>query len=363
VENLTAEEKASIRAAFAVESVGEGRLYILENEMGANFVRALFPYEGSEKLNDLLEEGAHLHHIRYNRYLGGGTTDSVAFLEDRKFLSAGRRKEHIPAAALITMAPGKSSPFVFGGKLHTRHDTPDRVYEKPISEVLTVLDYAISMLESAVRPSSPRSLNEHHYARLYQDGRDLFLVMKDTIEPNGRNINSIFRVQGEIVSQKGTFVAKEVVWWGVETTLGKEMKDFRPGSKRVHVKDLVVEDDESKIHFVAPRSVYRKIQAWLSGLWGGFGRLAGRYSFLAMFLTALVVSYIPVRLLDLGLLLYPPLGKLVIKHYVLGSISMFILQLLILFRLFTRDLPSLMDNAYHHQNRFDNLRALRRMPL
>jgi len=64
LDHFSDQEKASIRAAIAVDSVGEGRLYILENEMGANFIRALIPYEGSEKVNDMLEEGAHLHGIK-----------------------------------------------------------------------------------------------------------------------------------------------------------------------------------------------------------------------------------------------------------------------------------------------------------
>ena len=67
VDGLSAQEKAAIRAAIAVDSVGEGRLFILENEMGANFIRALFPYDGSEALNAMLEEGAHLNGIKYNR--------------------------------------------------------------------------------------------------------------------------------------------------------------------------------------------------------------------------------------------------------------------------------------------------------
>jgi hypothetical protein len=109
VESLSPEDKASIRAAIAVDSVGEGRLYILENEMGANFIRALIPYEGSEKLNDLLEEGAHIHQIKYNRFLSGGTTDSVAFLEERTLLPGSRKKSPIPAAALITHASSATS--------------------------------------------------------------------------------------------------------------------------------------------------------------------------------------------------------------------------------------------------------------
>ena len=105
------------------------------------------------------------------------------------------------------------------------------------------------------------------------------------------------------------------------------------------------------------------MRARLNGLWGDFGRLAGRYSFLAMFLTAFLVSYVPVRILDLVVMFYPPLDKVVVRHYILVSLSMFLFQLLLLFRLFTRELPAWMDNAYEHQNHADNLRALRRVPL
>ena len=148
VDTLSGEEKGAIRAAIAVDAVGEGRLYIMENEMGANFLRALFPYEGSEELNDLLEEGAHIHGIKYNRFLSGGTTDSVVFLEERHVPKRHGRQGRIPAAALLTMTPGKCSPLVWGGKLHTAHDTPDRVYAEPLKEALTVSKSTRSSLSS-----------------------------------------------------------------------------------------------------------------------------------------------------------------------------------------------------------------------
>jgi hypothetical protein len=360
VDNLTEEDKALVRAAIAVDSVGEGRLYILENEMGANFIRALFPYEGSEKLNDILEEGAHLHHIKYHRFLAGGTTDSVAFLEERRFLPGGKREKHIPAAALITMAPGKASPLVFGGKLHTRHDTPDRIYEEPLSEVLRVLDYALDVLQGGERPSQPRGLTEHHYARLYRDGEKLFLALKDAVEPNRRNINSILRVEGEITDSEATLSAKEVVWWGVETTLDKEMRDFRPRACRVAVDALVVEENGTKLRFETPRGLGRKVVAWASGLWGGFERILGRYSFLAMFLIAFVVALVPTRLLEWAVWRFSPVADLVIDYYFWVAVGLLIFQIAVLFRLFTRELPTWMDNAYRHRNRADNLGSLRR---
>jgi hypothetical protein len=320
----------------------------------------LFPYEGSEKLNDLLEEGAQLNHIKYNRFLSGGTTDSVAFLEERRILPGGKGKKHIPAAALLTMSPGKCSPFVLGGKLHTRHDTPDRVDAKPLREVVTVLDYAFDILQGGERPRRPRELAEHHYARLYRDGEDLFVAMKDAIEPNRRNINSIFRVEGELEGSTAALKVQDVVWWGVETTLDKEMSDFRPSARRIVVDTLQVEDGDQKVCFEAPRGRGRKLEAWTSAVLGAIGRWVGRNSFVAMFGTALVVAFLPTYLLEWGVLRYPWVGKLVVSHYAWVVVGMLAFQLTVLFRLFTRELPTWMDNTYRHRNRADNLQSLRR---
>jgi len=360
VDGLSEEEKASIRAAIAVDAVGEGRLYILENEMGANFIRGLFPYEGSEELNDLLEEGAHLNHIKYNRFLSGGTTDSVAFLEERRVVPRGGQQRRIPAAALITMAPGKCSPLVFGGKLHTPNDTPDRIYAEPLGEVLTVLDYAIGILEGDDRPTRPREISEHHYARLYRDGSELLIAMKDAIEPNRRNINSIFQARGEIDGLAAAVTAEKVVWWGVETTLDKEMGDFRPNARRIHLETLTIEECGTKLRFEISGDLARKAEGWLSGFWGRFERLIGRYSFMAMFVIAILVGLIPSKLLIWSADLIPQVGNLMAEHYLWPSILMPLIQLGILLRLFTCELPTWMDNAYRHEARADNLLSLRR---
>ena len=360
IENLSETEKASIRAAIAVDSVGEGRLYIPENEMGANFIRAMFPYEGSERLNDLLEEAAHLHHIPYSRFIAGGTTDSVAFLEERPVLRRRRREKHIPAAALITMSPGKCSPFVAGGKLHTAQDTPDRVYPKPLAEVMTILDYAFDILEGGERPSRPREISEHHYARLYREGSELFAALKDAIEPNRRNINSIFRVSGDVSGSHARLKASQVLSWGVETTLDKEMRDVRPRAERLDVDVLEIEDEETTVRFEAQRGLGRKLSAWLNGLVGGFERLMGRYSFPAMFGIAIVVAFVPTSALEWAVIRYPAVARFVINYYLVTVLGVIFFQLAVLFRLFTRDLPVWMDNAYLHENRADNLGSLRR---
>src|SRR5438034_633485 len=134
VRTLTEDELRRIRAVVSIDSVGEGRLYIPRGTMGADFLRVLIPFGDYDSLNDLLEEAAHLHGIKYNNFLAGGTTDHVSFLEVHNGLWARLRAAVsrrgapflIPASALVAMRPGKASPIVFGGKIHTPNDTPGR---------------------------------------------------------------------------------------------------------------------------------------------------------------------------------------------------------------------------------------------
>ena len=178
VRGLPASERELIQAAISVDSVGEGRLYIPDSALGATFARAFLPLEGHERLNDILHEAAHLHHIRYNTFLAGGTTDHISFLE------AGR-----PGAALVALLPGKASPLVFGGKIHTAADTPDRVYPEPLGQSLRILDTWFHLMQGGERLAEPRELDEFHYARLYRPpagsrrGRSSGWI-EDAIEPN-----------------------------------------------------------------------------------------------------------------------------------------------------------------------------------
>ncbi|MGW8273291.1 MAG: M28 family peptidase [Thermodesulfovibrionales bacterium] len=360
VKNLPEGDKESIQAAIAVDAVGEGRLYILENEMGANFLRALFPYEGSESLNDLLEEGAHLNGIKFNRFLSGGTTDSVAFLEERKPLPSGRGETHIPAAANLTMAPGKCSPFIWGGKLHTKNDTPDRVYPVPLGEVLTVLDYAMGILQGGQRTSRPRDIGDHHYVRLYRDGSRLFIAMKDAIEHNRRNINTIFEVEGKVEGAKARVRVRGVLHWGVETRLDREMNNFRPRAEPVPVDSIEVETPETRLRFEASGNLRDRLRALAIGSLAYFERMMGRYSFMAMFAVTLLVGFTATELFEWAVDSFPSVGRMVAAHFVWAFIAMLLLQIALLARLFSRELPTWMDNAYRNENLADNLTSLSR---
>src|SRR5439155_21639806 len=74
----------------------------------------------------------------------------------------------IPAAALVALLPGKASPLVFGGKIHTPHDTADRVYPKPLGEALRIIDYWLHLMQGGPRIAEPRDLDEYHYAQLFR---------------------------------------------------------------------------------------------------------------------------------------------------------------------------------------------------
>src|SRR5881409_4399123 len=168
VKTLSTEELRRIRGVVSIDSVGEGRLYIPRGTMGADFLHVLIPFGDYDSINDLLEEAAHLHGIKYNNFLAGGTTDHVSFLEVNNGLWSrardavrraaarltGRRYTpplRIPATALVAMVPGKASPIVFGGKIHTPRDTPDRVYPEPLRETLLILDYFFHRLDGGTR--------------------------------------------------------------------------------------------------------------------------------------------------------------------------------------------------------------------
>jgi hypothetical protein len=170
----------------------------------------------------------------------------------------------------------------------------------------------------------------------------------------------VFRVEGKVTDSEARLTAKEVVWWGVETTLDKEMRDFRTEARSVAVDSLVVEDDEATIRFEAPRGLGRRLIAWGAGIWGGFEKLLGRYSFLAMFLIAFAVALVPTWLLEWAVLRFSPVADLVVDYYFWIAVGLLILQIAFLFRLFTRELPAWMDNAYRHRNRADNLGSMRR---
>jgi hypothetical protein len=258
------------------------------------------------------------------------------------------------------MAPGKCSPFVWGGKLHTGRDTPDRIHPTPLREVLTVLDYALEILDGGQRPKRPREVGEHHYARLFRDGDELFLALKDAREANRRNVNTVFQAEGEVTGLTARVRVGEALWWGVETRLGQEMKDFRRGAKEVRLKTLLVETDGRELLFEASGGLRATLRAKYAGALGRFERFLGRHSFLAMLAVTYLLGFTVTRLFGWAMDRLPILGRFVDRHIVLVFLATILLQAAVLARFFSRELPSWMDNAYRNENRADNLGSLGR---
>ncbi len=380
VRTLTAPDLARIRAAIAVDSVGEGRLYIPRATLGADFVRAVIPFGDYDSLDDLLEEAAHVHGIKYNSYLAGGTTDHLSFLEVNNGLLTRAREAaasalarlrggrhapplRVPAAAIVAMGPGKASPLVFGGKLHTRRDVPEDLDPRPLRETLLILDYVLDRLDGGVRPREPRHLDEYHYARLYRGEDGDYLVLKDAIEPNRRNLNGVYRVTASVEGRRASACVQECVGWGVETRLRDQAKAAGGGSwKRVPVEELEVTGEGLTVRFARKRTARHFVERVVRRALAAVERAMGRYSFLTFFACAWAIAEAVGRGLAALFGAAPRLGLWFFDHVLFTVPLVMVLQVGAVLVLISRWIPTWIDNAYRHENRADNLGSLRRVP-
>ena len=390
VRALSPEELRSIRAVISVDSVGEGRLYIPRSTLGADFVRALIPFGDYDAFTDLLQEGAHLHGIKYNSYIAGGTTDHVSFLEVNNGLwarlwEAARRAwawmagrdyrapRLIPASALVAMLPGKASPLVFGGKIHTPQDVPERVYPEPLREALLVLDYVFFILEDGPRVREPRKLDEFHYARLYEissprgGGSEYWLVLKDALEPNRRNLNAIYRAEAQVdeVKKEATARLGEPLGWGVDTRLRDEVIELCQARdkwyRRVRLDHLTVSDGQRQFRYGRRLTLADQIHrrglralAWAE-------KQMGRYSFIAFFLFAYLIAKAVGWALGAAFARSFAFQEWFFAYEWVTIPLVLVLQIGVLVYLMARRIPTWIDNHYKHENRADNMGSLRRL--
>ena len=384
VAGLSAAELALVKSVIAVDSVGEGRMYIPETSLGASFVGAFFPYPGSERLNLLLQEAAHLHGIKYNTFLAGGTTDHISFLEvgrgwrDRlgNFLGCPRwlgchkqGKRRIPAAALVALLPGKASPLVFGGKIHTRHDTADRVYPGPLAEALRIVDYWLHLMQGGARMVEPRELGEYHYAQLFRVRRapgaepEHWLALKDAVEPNRRNLNGVYRVEARVEDGVARCAEPRIAAWGVDTRLSAEVAAQLPPDAeraRLAVRRIELTHGEGVLAFEErPRTPRRVLEAALEEAVGAFERFLGANTFLAFFGAAFLLARLVEAVLGLAFR-WDAFQELFFRYFAFNLALAIVLQMAAVVWLIGRKIPTMIDNAYRHLNRADNLRSLRR---
>jgi hypothetical protein len=390
VRALSEEELGNIRAVVSVDSVGEGRMFIPRSTLGADFVRALIPYGHYDAFTEVLEEGAHLHGVKYNNYLAGGTTDHLSFLEVNNGLRCRlrdsvqrawgwmsgreyRAPRRIPATALVAMRPGKASPVVFGGKIHTRADVPERVYDEPLREALLILDYTFHMVEGGARLREPRRLEEFHYARLYEiertsgGGTEYWLALKDALEPNRRNLNAVYRAQAKVdVAKKEARVeVGEAVGWGVETRLREQVVELchQRGKRcrRVRVDRLILSNGEQELVFARRLTAVDWARRYGHRALGALGRWVGSYSFIAFLLVAYGVALAMGTALNFLFFRWYAFQELFFAYEWVSMTLLIGFQLAMLGYLMARAIPTWIDNHYRHENRDDNLGSLRRV--
>ena len=386
VASLSASELALVKSVIAVDSVGEGRMYIPETALGASFVSAFFPYPGYEQLNHLLQEGAHLHGIKYNNFIAGGTTDHISFLEvgrgwrDRlgnllgcpRWLGCHRQgKRRIPAAALVALGPGKASPLVLGGKIHTPQDTADRVYPKPLGEALRIIDYWWHLMQGGARIVEPRELDEFHYAQLFRVHRpadpalteEHWLALKDAIEPNRRNLNGLYRVELTLSDGVARCERPRIAAWGVDTRLAGELAtQLPPGAERerIRVRRLELATPNGPIVFESrPRPAWSALQAAAHDAVGALERFMGANTFLAFFGAAFLLAHAAEAVLAVAFR-WPAFQEQFFRYFAVTLPLTIVLQLCAVIWLVGRKIPTMIDNAYRHLNKADNLRSLRR---
>lgn len=385
VHSLSKEEMAGIQSVVSVDSVGEGKMYIPESSLGADFVRAFVPFEGYERLNDILEEAAHLNGIRFNSFIAGGTTDHVSFLEVNsgfrdtlgdwlgcpRWLGCHKHgKRKIPAAALVALNPGKASPLVFGGKIHTPADTPDRCYPGPLSEALRITDYWFHLMHGGERCREPRELDDFHYARLYriraEQGKEgYWLALKDAIEPNRRNINGVYRVQMQLADGRARCSDAQLVNWGVETELDREVNDYlkRSGgtAERVPVQEIELASANGTLRFAQRRGMWGGIHALVQKALGEFERFMGSNTFLTFFAAAFLIAKVVDIAMTAVFTRWTDLAQWFFNWFVITLPATVALQLWVVLWLIGTKIPTMIDNAYKHLNKADNLRSLRRV--
>lgn len=383
VASLSAAELALVKSVVAVDSVGEGRMYIPETSLGASFVGAFFPHPGYEQLNLLLQEGAHLHGIKYNTFIAGGTTDHISFLEvtrsfrDRlgnllgcpRWLGCHRQgKRRIPAAALVALLPGKASPLVFGGKIHTPQDTADRVYPEPLGQALRILDYWWHLMQGGTRLAEPRDLGEYHYAQLFRVKRpgaeaEHWLALKDAVEPNRRNLNGLYLVDVAMAGGVARCERPRIAGWGVDTRLAEDLAaQLPPGAarERLRVRSIEVHAEEDLLRFERDDRAATTLAAAGHDAIGALERFMGANTFLAFFGAAFLLAK-AVEAVMAQAFRWSAFQEIFFRFFALTLPLSIIAQLVVVVWLVGKKIPTMIDNAYRHLNKADNLRSLRRV--
>jgi hypothetical protein len=274
------------------------------------------------------------------------------------------------------MLPGKASPLVFGGKIHTRQDVPERVYPEPVQQALLILDYVFHVLEGGTPVLEPRELNRFQYARLYaivdpEEGTsEYWLILKDAQEPNCRNLNAVYTVENARIDEaakEGWVRAGLPLTWGVRTRLRDEVRDLcaKGGREyhRVRLNHLAVTDGQREFLFARKLSSTDQFRRWYYRAQAWIGRQVGRYSFWAFLALAWGISEAVTHALAPALKWSSALQSWFFKYEAVTLPVVLLLQIGLLTWFMVRLVPAWVDNHYKYENRADNIGSLQRQPL
>jgi hypothetical protein len=271
----------------------------------------------------------------------------------------------VPASALVAMLPGKASPLVFGGKIHTPADTPDRVYPQPLRESLLVLDYFVHRMEGGERIREPRTLDEYHYARLYRVNGGHLLVLKDAIEPNRRNVNGVYRAHAVVEGKRATVNVGEIVTWGVHPRLRDQVAEVCAQRgwiwERERVDEMDVAGEGLHLRFERRLSPWQLLAKAGHRLIADLDGLVKDWTFASYFILAYLLGQVLDVAFSVLFALWPASAVWFAGHAVPAMVGIVILELALLVYLMARRIPTWVDNGYRHENRADNLGSLRRV--
>jgi hypothetical protein len=193
-----------------------------------------------------------------------------------------------------------------------------------------------------------------------------WLALKDAIEPNRRNLNGLYRVDVALAGGVARCERPRVAAWGVDTRLAGELaRQLPPGTvpERLPVRYLELVTGDDVLAFESrPRTVRHALEAAGHDAVGAFERFMGANTFLTFFGAAYFLAKAVEHVLAFAFRA-DALQEWFFRYFAVTLPVTIVLQLCVVIWLVGKKIPTMIDNAYRHLNKADNLRSLRRARL
>ena len=151
--------------------------------------------------------------------------------------------------------------------------------------------------------------------------------------------------------------------WGVDTRLAGELaSQLPPGAvkERLPVRRLELSTADGIIAFEQRRrTVTSALEAAGHDAVGALERFMGANTFLAFFGAAFLLAKVVEAVLGLAFR-WAAFQEVFFRHFAVTLALTIVLQLWVVVWLVGKKIPTMIDNAYRHLNKADNLRSLRR---